>query len=198
MPVTRTRALELVDEVASSDRSVQGRAYEDLLEATVSAAPWAYDVWSAVVQGLDAPDNRLRSICAQVLANLAAHSDPEDRILGDLDRLAAVMSDDRSVTARHARQAFWRVGLGGDEPRAAAVAALARRFHTCTDEKHAALVRTDVIAALAELARARPDTGVDEVAHDLIDEEPDAEEQRKQRAAWQRSRARPMPADTAP
>ena len=190
MAVSPARAVELVDEIASSDRAVQGEAYEALLAATTSVVSWAYDVWPTVVQGLSAPDNRRRSICPQVLANLAAHSDPEDRILDDLHRLASVMTDDRFVTARHATQTFWKVGLGGDGPCAAAVAALARRFRTCAQEKNAALIRTDVIAALAQLARARPDAGIDEVANALIDEEPDVKEQRKQHAVWTKARGR--------
>jgi hypothetical protein len=96
MPLAAQHAHELVNKIASSDRAVQGRAYEALLTATASMVPWAYDIWPAIVEGLGAPDNRLRSICAQILANLAACSDPEHRILGDLDRLAAVMRDGSS------------------------------------------------------------------------------------------------------
>lgn len=181
------RAHELVDEISSSDRAVQGRAYETLLTATSSRVTWAYEVWPAIVEGLSAPDNRRRSICAQILANLAAHSDPEDRILSDLGRLAAVMGDEKFVTARHATQAFWRVGLGGDGPREATVAALSRRFHACADDKNAALVRTDIIVTLARLHQARPDAGIEQVAHDLIGEEPDEVAQRKQNSAWKKS-----------
>ena len=190
MPVTEQRAHELVDEISSSDRAVQGRAYETLLTATSSRAPWAYQVWPTIVEGLSAPDNRRRSICAQVLANLAAHSDPEDRILGDLDRLAAVMGDERFVTARHATQTFWKVGLGGDEPCKATVAALSGRFRACAGEKNAALVRTDIIVALAQLHHARPDAGIEQIARDLIGEEPDEPAQRKQNAAWKKAHAR--------
>lgn len=184
MAATTARAQELVAEIGSSDRAVQGQAYEALLAATTSTVPWSYEIWPTIVEGLQSADNRMRSICAQTLANLAAHSDPDDRILDDLDRLAAVMSDDRFVTARHATQSFWKVGLGGDAPRTAAVAALARRFRTCADEKNAALVRTDIITALAQLDQARPGTGIEEIVRGLIDEEPDPKGQRKQLAAW--------------
>lgn len=189
--MTAQRAHELVTEIASSDRDVQGRAYETLLSATAATVPWGYDVWPAIVEGLGAKDNRLRSICAQILANLAAYSDPEDRILGDLDHLAAVMGDNRFVTARHATQAFWKVGLGGEGPCAATAAALSRRFRTCADEKNAGLVRTDIIAALARLDQARPGAGIEQVARDLIDEAPDTTSRRKQNAAWRSAHARP-------
>lgn len=169
---------------------MQGRAYESLLTATTSMVPWAYEIWPLIVDGLGSPDNRLRSICAQILANLAAYSDPEDRIIGDLDRLAAVMDDEKFVTARHATQTVWKVGLGGAEPCAATVAALCARFRDCADEKHAALVRTDIVAALARLDDARPDAGIDEVAGALIDEEPDTMSQRKQHTAWKEGHAR--------
>jgi hypothetical protein len=191
MAMTAQRAHELVAEIASSDRAVQGRAYETLLTATASMVPWGYDVWPAILEGLGAQDNRLRSICAQILANLAAYSDPEDRILGDLDQLAGVMSDDRFVTARHATQVFWKVGLGGEGPCAATAAALSRRFRACAHEKNAALVRTDIIAALARLDHARPDAGIEQIARDLIDEEPGTASRRKQNAAWRSAHARP-------
>lgn len=190
MPVTQQRALELVDEAASSDRSAQGRAYEALVAATSSTVPWAYDIWPHIVEGLGSRDNRLRSICAQILANLAAHSDPEDRILGDLDRLAAVMADERFVTARHTTQTLWKVGLGGEKQRTATVAALSRRFRACADEKNAGPIRTDIITALAELDLACPDAGIEQSARDLIAEEPDDTSRRKQASAWKKARAR--------
>jgi len=187
MAITPQRAHKLVGEIASSDRAVQGVAYETLLKATESTVPWAYDVWDDIVQGLSSRDNRLRSICAQVLANLAAHSDPEARILEDLDSLAAVMADERFVTARHTTQSFWKVGLAGDAQRAATVAALARRFRECAGEKNSTLVRSDIITALAQLALACPDTGVDQIADDLMGEEPDDTQRRKQTAAWNKA-----------
>jgi hypothetical protein len=141
------------------------------------------------VRGLSAQDNRRRSICAQVLANLAAYSDPENRILGDLDHLAAVMADARFVTARHATQTFWKVGLGGDEPGKATAASLAGRFRACAGDKNAALVRTDIIVALARLHHARPGAGIEQIARDLMDEEPDKLAQRKQNAAWTKAYA---------
>ena len=189
MCIRDRHAHELVDEIASPDRAVQGRAYEALLTATASTVPWAYDIWPTIVEGLGAPDNRLRSICAQILANLAAHSDPENQILGDLDRLAAVMRDEKFVTARHATQTFWKVGLGGAEPCAATVAALRARFRDCADEKNAALVRTDIMAALARLDHARPNAEIQQIARALIDEEPDAATRGKQNAAWKKGHA---------
>ncbi len=187
--MTEPRARELVEAIASSDRAIQGRAYEALLAATNEAVPWAYAVWSAVVEGLAARDNRCRSICAQVLANLAAHSDPEHRILDDLDRLADVMRDERFVTARHATQALWRVGLGGDVARAATVAALARRFRDCAGERNATLVRTDIVEALGRLHHACADPGIEQVARELMDEEPDEPARRKQHLAWRKGHA---------
>jgi ketosteroid isomerase-like protein len=190
MAITPQRARELAAEIASSDRAVQGAAYQTLLAATESRVPWADDIWHDIVGGLGARDNRLRSICAQVLANLAAHSDPRARVLDDLDALAAVMADERFVTARHATQAFWKVGLGRDEQRRATVAALSRRFHDCADEKNTTLVRTDIITALAHLDGACPDANIEQIASDLISEEVHDTQRRKQTTAWKKARTR--------
>jgi hypothetical protein len=55
MPITTQQARQLVDEIASLNRAMQGRAYEALLAATESTVPWTYDIWHDIVQGLGRP-----------------------------------------------------------------------------------------------------------------------------------------------
>lgn len=192
MTISPTAASSLVDTLASSDRQRQGLAYQQLLTATQEPVGWAYDIWPSIVEGLGAADNRRRSICAQLLANLAASSDPEARIMNDLDALASVMADDRFVTARHATQSFWRAGLGGDTQHAAVAERLARRFRSCTGEKHTTLVRADVIEALARLHQAGPNEYLTNLVEDLLANEADTGSCRRYAAVW-RNHTRHMP-----
>ena len=70
------------DTIRSADRQEQGAAYSYLLEATKKPVDWAYEVWDELVAGLSHKDNRVRSISAQLLCNLAK-SDPKGRMLKD-------------------------------------------------------------------------------------------------------------------
>lgn len=181
-------AIAYVGALRASDRTTQGTAFDALSEATSTHVPWAREVWDELVDGLAADDNRQRSICAQLLANLAAHSDPDARILADLDRLGAVMRDERFVTARHATQAFWRVGLGGDAQAEAVIDVLSTRFRDCVGEKNAALVRTDIATALGHLDGACASAAITSAVESLLAEEPDEGARRKQAAAWRKAR----------
>ena len=109
--------------LSSADRQVQGAAYEYLLQATRKPVDWAYEVWDELLTGLKAKDNRLRSIAAQLLCNLA-RSDPRERILKDFGKLLAGTKDPQFVTARqHPSGPLARrprreetTGQGGDRP----------------------------------------------------------------------------------
>ncbi|HET6381384.1 MAG TPA: hypothetical protein VFH63_10215 [candidate division Zixibacteria bacterium] len=171
----------------STDRDRQNAAYGQVLAAAEGEAPWAYEVWDDVVQHLAAADNHDRSIAAQLLARLAS-SDPERRILRDLPALVAVTRDQRFVTARHALQSLWRVGLAGDAQRAALLDALAARFGEAADEKNGTLVRYDIAVGLRQLHDATGDPAVRDRALALIDTEADAKYRRKYLTAWRGAR----------
>ncbi|MBN1581808.1 MAG: hypothetical protein JXA89_13975 [Anaerolineae bacterium] len=84
-----------------------------------------------MVENLTHKNNRVRSVAAQILCNLAK-SDPENRMLADF-ALFAVTRDERFVTARHALQALWKVGLAGQQ--ALLLAGFEGRFRECISEK---------------------------------------------------------------
>lgn len=96
------------------------------------------------------------------------------------------MKDEKTVTARHTLQSLWRIGVAGSEQQALVLDALERRFHECAPEKNSTLVRTDVITALARLANATGDAGIEARADVLIDAEADTKQRAKQRAAWRK------------
>jgi hypothetical protein len=71
-----------MNDLESSDKDRQNRAFESLSKATVAKVDWAYDVWDDLLRLTLDGDNRQRSIAAQILCNIAKsdgeklHPDP--------------------------------------------------------------------------------------------------------------------------
>ncbi len=153
------------------------------MSATETPVGWAYSVWPEVVANLGHRDNHNRAIAAQLLANLA-RSDPEQRILADLEAIVAVTHDERFVTARHALQSMWKIGLAGEPQRARFLEVMERRFMDAAADRNTTLIRFDIVESLRRLHDA---TGADDVralALDLIGREEDQKYQKKYAATW--------------
>jgi hypothetical protein len=174
-------------DIWSIDRQAQNAAYVALLAATATRVDWAYDIWSDVVGHLSSADNHDRSIAAQVLCRLAK-SDPGERLRGDLPALLAVTRDERFVTARHALQALWEVGVAGAWQRGAAVEAFRDLFRECEGQKACRIVRADIVVGLKRLFEATADEAVRDVAEALMASEADEKHRRKYLAAWRQPR----------
>ena len=170
----------------ASDREVAYQALVELFERTERPVPWAYDVWDGFLEQLTDKEGSKRSFAAQLLTRLAI-SDPEGRMLEDFPRVAAVLRDDKTVTARHTLQSIWRVGLAGPAQRELVCRALEERFAEAGGEKATSLVRRDVVTALGHLFGATGDEAVEAVATALIASEPEEKERKKQRAAWRKA-----------
>jgi len=167
----------------SADRNEAYQAFVDLMTLAEEPVDWSYEMWDQMVSDLSHKDGHKRAFAAQMLAHLAI-SDPENRMRRDFSALAAVMTDEKTVTARHTLQSIWRVGLAGEERRTLVLNALTKRFHESTDEKNGSLVRTDVIAALGRLFHATGHPSIEARAETLIASEADEKTRKKQRAAW--------------
>ncbi len=167
----------------STDRAAQNRAYTAVIAAVEEPVEWAYEVWDDVVAHLSAADNHDRSIAAQVLARLAL-SDPDGRITRDFEALLGVTRDERFVTARHALQSVWRVGLAGPEQRAMVLRGLEARFAECAAEKNCTLVRYDIAVALRKLYDETGDEAVKSTALELIGSETDDTYRKKYAKEW--------------
>ncbi|HEX7117416.1 MAG TPA: hypothetical protein VF212_01425, partial [Longimicrobiales bacterium] len=147
---------------------------------------WAYEFWDRLLVDLTHRAGDRRAFAAQMLARLAI-SDPDGRMLKDFPKVAAVMKDEKTVTARHTLQSLWRVGLAGPKQKAMVLEALEQRFRECAQEKHGTLVRTDVVTALGRLSKATGDAAIEARVAALIDAEPDEKQRKKQRAAWRKA-----------
>lgn len=160
--------------------------YDDfnlVMQATDTQVDWAYDVWDDLLAACRGKDAHRRAIAAQVLCNLAK-SDPERRMLEDFDQVFAVTRDPKFVTARHALQAAWKVGVVSDAHRALVVDRLSGRFHDCAAEKNATLIRHDIVVALAKVYHTTNDEAVEQRALALIEAEGDLKYRKKYASAW--------------
>jgi hypothetical protein len=170
----------------STDRKLQNKAFAHVLALTERPVDWAYDVWDELLAMLTHKDNHNRAIAAQVLCSLAK-SDPQGRMLADLDALVAVTRDDRFVTARHTLLALWKVGVAGDAQREALVSALEGRFGECAAERNCTLIRYDIEVVLRRLYDAVGEESVRAAALQLIESEGDAKYRKKYLGVWKQA-----------
>jgi HEAT repeat protein len=169
--------------IRSADRHEQGAAYSYLIEATRKPVDWAYEVWDELLEALSHKDNRVRSIAAQLLCNLAK-SDPRARILKDFGKLLVATKDPQFVTARHTLQALWHIGVVGKKQQARVVTGLSYRFRECAAEKNGSLIRYDILQGLRRLYDAVKDEGIRKQALALIATEEDLKYRRKYAKLW--------------
>jgi hypothetical protein len=172
-----------LEDVRSGDKDRQNTAFSQLMAATETPVSWAYEAWDELVSLLAHPNNRTRAIAAQVLCNLAK-SDPDVRMVEDLDALLAVTKDERFVTARHCLQSLWKVGSAGPRQRERLLNGLETRFHECSEEKNCTLIRFDIIQSLERVYGQTADETVRDRALTLIDAEPDAKYRKKYARVW--------------
>jgi len=165
------------------DKNIQSESYQYLLEITNHPVVWAYDAWDELVRDLMSPDNRLRSIAAQLLCNLAK-SDPKKRILKDFDALLNVTRDEKFVTARHALQCLWKIGAVCPKHRQKLLTGLATRFNDCASEKNCTLIRYDIVVAHRTLHDFAPHESVHAQALALIESEADLKYRKKYAGVW--------------
>jgi hypothetical protein len=174
-----------LEDLRSSDKERQNRAFQTLLAASQEPVDWAYAVWDELLRTVVEGDNRQRSIAGQVLCNLAA-SDPKDRMSKDVQALLALTKDERFVTARHCLQSLWKIGVVGERQREALVKGLVLRFQECTVEKNGTLIRYDILAALRRVYDTVGDAKLRATAESLIGLEEDPKYRKKYATLWRR------------
>jgi hypothetical protein len=174
-----------LDNILSTDKDLQNQAYYDLMDATEKPVDWAYETWDDLLKGLKDTDNHVRAISAQLLSNLAK-SDPDQRFLKDFEALLAVTKDERFVTARHCLQSLWKVGIVGEPQRKVYMEGLERRFHECSSEKNATLIRSDILESMRNVYNAVHDESIRQKALELIETETDPKYRKKYAALWKK------------
>lgn len=173
----------LLDNIHSTDKDIQNKAYFALIEATDKPVDWAYEAWDQLVEDLRHKDNHVRAIAAQLLSNLAK-SDPDKRIVKDFDKLLNVTKDERFVTARHCMQSLWKIGVVGKEQQQLLVNGLEGRFNECISEKNCTLIRNDILQSLRNVYNVVPDESIRAKALALIETETDLKYRKKYTTLW--------------
>ena len=174
-----------IENIRSTDRAAQNKAFQDMMAATDKPVEWAYEVWAELLADLRDKDNHVRAIAAQVLCNLAK-SDPSGRMLKDFDKLLAVTTDDRFVTARHCMQSLWKVGVAGVKQQQKFMDGLGRRFAESSAEKNCTLIRYDILQSLRNVYDVVKDEKIRTRAEALIATEDDAKYQKKYWSLWRK------------
>ncbi len=169
--------------IYAQDRPLQNEAYACLMTITEKPVPWAYEVWDELMKALKHADNHVRAIAAQLLCNLAL-SDPEQRMVKDMEALWLVTKDERFVTARHCLQSMWKIGLAGETQRKKLLQGLERRFENCLSEKNWTMIRGDILICLKQVYETTEDESAKETALRLIKSEQDPKYFKKFAAIW--------------
>lgn len=149
----------LVATLESKDDTKRLSALKRLLSLTESTVGWAEEVWDRFVLNLDNENSYQRSIAIMMLCNLAK-SAAKDRVKGSLGRLLEHTADEKFITSRQCIQNIWKVAVTDAEPARRVTRHLEQRFGACKDEKHANLLRQDIVQSLSKIARAMEDLDI--------------------------------------
>lgn len=171
------------EDLSSTDKEKQLSAYHTILKATEEPVDWAYEVWEDLKKDLKHKNNHRRSRAAQFLASLAI-SDPENRMLTDFPEIWKVTYDEKFVTARHALQSIWKVGLAGNEQKELVLHHLTNRFANCLSEKNYTLTRFDIIEDFKKLYDVEQDENLKHLSLKLIESVEEPKYQKKYLAIW--------------
>jgi hypothetical protein len=167
----------------SSDADLRYSSFQYVINQTNEPVKWAYEVWDDILNLLRSKDNHQRSIAAQVLSNLAK-SDPEKRMLRDLDQLMVVTKDEKFVTARHSLQSLWKVAIAGEELQKKVIDLLSKRFNECITEKNYTLIRYDILEVIRKIYDQQPEDKIKQKAITLIETEGDLKYKKKYNGIW--------------
>lgn len=172
-----------LDNLHSDDPDLRYKAFLYIIDITDKEVDWSYDVWDDLLNQLKHCNPHQRAIAAQVLINLAK-SDPQHRMLTDLNKVVLVTCDKKFVTARHTLQSFWKIALASKGLREKVIQILEERFTSCISEKNCTLIRYDIIDDLKKLYHEIPDPVIKQRAFYLIGLEVNEKYQKKYRNSW--------------
>lgn len=178
---------ESVKRLHDVDRTIQYDAFLDIQREIEKPVDWAYEVWGQFAKWLNSKDAHDRARGAQFLAGLSK-SDPENRILNNFSSLCAVAEDEKFVTARHALQSIWKVGLGGEEQKKRVLDYLVNRFREAPNGVHPTMIRSDIIVGLRNLANSTQDESIEGIGTELIGIEADPKYKKKLIASWKKKK----------
>lgn len=172
-----------LENLQSPDAKSRNESFVYIMEVTEKPVNWAYEVWEDLLRQLKHRDNHQRAVAAKILANLAK-SDPEKRMIRDLNEMIIVTKDERFSTARQSLQSLWKVAAAGKELQNKVIDNLIDRFMNCTTEEKHSLIRYDIIQVLKNLYEHTLEENVKLQALQLIGMEEDTKYKKKYLTLW--------------
>ncbi|MEJ7676927.1 MAG: hypothetical protein WKG06_03430 [Segetibacter sp.] len=174
---------EHLNKLHSNNPDTRYASFQYIINLTKQPVEWAYEVWDDLLNLLRTGDNHQRTIAVQVLSNLAK-SDPEERMLKDLDHLMTVTKDEKFVTARHSLQSLWKVAVVNEDLKKKVVDNLSKRFDECISEKNCTLIRYDILEVFRKVYGQVHDDKLKDTALSLIEKEDDVKYRKKYTGLW--------------
>ena len=167
----------------TDDPDTRYESYKYILAVTQEPVEWSYDIWDEMLAMLKNGDNHQRSIAAQILSSLAK-SDPEKKMIRDVEQIFAVTHDDKFVTARHSLQSLWKIAIVSPELLKIVTGRLADRYNNAMNEKNGTLVRSDIVEVFKKIYDKTQDEKVKHHALSLIEKEEDPKYRKKYLGFW--------------
>jgi hypothetical protein len=167
----------------TNDADARYESYKYVLAQTLEPVQWSYEIWDQMLAMLKNGDNHQRSIAAQILSGLAK-SDPEKRMVKDVEEILKATHDERFVTARHSLQSLWKIAIASPELLGIVTNRLADRYDNALSEKNGTLVRSDIIEVFKKVYDKTQDEKVKHHALSLIEKEEDPKYRKKYLGFW--------------
>ena len=172
-----------IDNLFRKDADIRYGSFKYLIGITGEPVDWAYEIWDGLLELAEKGDNHQRTIAVQLLTSLAK-SDPNERILKDIDIVMKVTQDEKFVTARHSLQSLWKIAVAGKKQQQKIMTLLAGRFKDCIKEKNCTLVRYDIIEVFRKIYDVTKEESVMKKAKELIETEKDDKYRKKYAGLW--------------
>ena len=165
------------------NKDERNEAFQRLINDSQVEVSWAYEIWDDLVAMMKEGDDHQRSIAAQLLANLAK-SDPEGRMVKDLDKIFDVTRDEKFVTARHTLQCLWKIAIVNKKLLSMVLERLTDRYTECISEKNCTSIRHEIIVVLKKIFDITKEELVESKALRLIEKEEDLTYRKKYAEIW--------------
>jgi len=123
-----------------------------VLAITEIPVDWAYEIWDDLISRLQDPNSYQRTIALMLLCNLVK-SDPQCRTRQILPEILSHTKDEKFITSRQCIQTVWKIAVYQPALRDEVVHHLSKRFKESANEKHANLLRLDMIQSLRKIDR---------------------------------------------
>lgn len=162
------------------DDKLRYPAFQKVSDFTGQKVDWVYEVWDQLLDMLKSENSYQRTIAACLLCNLS-QSDSEKRIAAVLPEILAHTKDEKFITSRQVLQAVWKIAWFQPDLCQKVVDHLKARFAECTEEKHANLLRQDILQSLITLAELRHDDALHVLVKQLIESDGDEKNQKAYR-----------------